>query len=48
VFVKRYYFAASAKEIAKTLGITEFGVYKLLSRIKDEMKAFLIEKEVFL
>lgn len=48
VFVKRYYFATSAKEIAKTLGITEFGVYKLLSRMKDEMKAFLIEKEVFL
>ena len=48
VFVKRYYFNASAREIAKILGITEFGVYKLLSRMKDELKEFLIKKEVFL
>jgi len=44
VFLQRYWYVRSAKEIARDLGLTESNVYVILSRTRKDFKRHL-EKE---
>ena len=44
IFLQRYWYCRSVKEIARDLGLTESNVYVILSRTRKEFKAHL-EKE---
>ena len=44
IFVGRFYFGESAKEIAKALQMTRSNVYKQLERIKSDLKKYLNER----
>ena len=47
IFMRRYWFADSYKDIAKFVGLTEKNISVRLTRIREKMKQYLIEREVF-
>ena len=47
IFMRRYWFADSYKDIAKLVGLSEKNISVRLTRIREKMKQYLIEREVF-
>lgn len=47
IFMRRYWFSDSYKDIAEFVGLSEKNVSVRLTRIREKMKQFLIEREVF-
>ena len=47
IFMRRYWFADSYKDIAEFMGLSEKNISVRLSRIREKMKQYLIEREVF-
>ena len=47
IFMRRYWFADSYKDIAESVGLTEKNISVRLTRIRGKMKQYLIEREVF-
>ena len=47
IFLHRYWFADSYKDIAEFMGLTEKNISVRLTRIREKMKQYLIEREVF-
>ena len=47
IFMRRYWFSDSCKEIGGLVGLTEKNVSVRLTRIRQKMKAYLAEREVF-
>ena len=48
IFMRRYWFADSYKDIAELVGISEKNISVRLTRIREKMKQYLIEREVFI
>ncbi len=48
IFMRRYWFSDSCKEIAEFVGLTEKNVSVRLTRIRQKMKDYLIKREVFI
>lgn len=48
IFMRRYWFADSYKEIAEFVGLTEKNISVRLTRTREKMKQYLIEREVFI
>ena len=48
IFMRRYWFSDSYKDIAEFVGLNEKNISVRLNRIRGKMKQFLIEKEVFI
>ncbi len=48
IFMRRYWFFDSYKDIAKFVGLSEKNISVRLSRIRKKMKKYLIEREVFI
>ena len=46
IFMRRYWFADSCKDIARHIGLTEKNVSVRLTRIRQKLKEYLIEREV--
>lgn len=46
IFMRRYWFSDSYKDISEIVGISEKNVSVRLTRIREKMKQYLIEKEV--
>lgn len=46
IFMRRYWFSDSYREIAEFVGLTEKNISVRLSRIRQKMKEYLIEREV--
>ena len=47
IFLRRYWFADSYKDIAELMGLTEKSISVRLTRIREKMKQYLMEREVF-
>ena len=47
IFMRRYWFSDSYKDIAELVGISEKNISVRLTRIREKMKQYLIEREVF-
>ena len=47
IFMRCYWFADSYKDIAELVGISEKNISVRLTRIREKMKQYLIEREVF-
>lgn len=47
IFMRRYWFSDSCRDIAERVGLTEKNVSVRLTRIRKKMKDYLTEKEVF-
>lgn len=47
IFIRRYWFSESCKDIAEFVGLTEKNISVRLTRIREKMKNYLIEREVF-
>ena len=47
IFMRRYWFSDTYTEIAKRVGLSEKNVSVRLTRIRKQMKDYLIEREVF-
>ena len=47
IFMRRYWFADSCKDIAGFVGLSEKNISVRLTRIRKKMKQYLIEREVF-
>ena len=47
IFMRRYWFADSYKDIAEFAGLSEKNISVRLTRIREKMKQYLIEREVF-
>ena len=47
IFMRRYWFADSYKDIAELVGLSEKNISVRLTRIREKMKQYLIEREVF-
>lgn len=47
IFMRRYWFSDSCKDIARRAGLSEKNVSVRLTRIRQKLRAYLIEKEVF-
>ena len=47
IFMRRYWFAESYKDIAEFVGLTEKNISVRLTRIREKMKKYLIERGVF-
>ena len=47
IFMRRYWFADSYTDIAKFMGLSEKNISVRLTRIREKMKQYLIEREVF-
>lgn len=47
IFMRRYWFADSYKDIAEFVGISEKNISVRLTRIREKLKQYLIEREVF-
>ena len=47
IFMRRYWFSDSCKDIAGLVGLTEKNITVRLTRIREKMKLYLIEREVF-
>ncbi len=48
IFMRRYWFSDSCKDIAEFIGLTEKNITVRLTRIRKKMKKYLIEREVFI
>ena len=48
IFMRRYWFADSYKSIAEFMGLSEKNISVRLTRIREKMKQYLIEREVFI
>lgn len=48
IFMRRYWFSDSCREIAEFVGLTEKNISVRLTRIRRKMKEYLSEREVFL
>mgnify|MGYP000316087072 FL=1 len=48
IFIRRYWFSESCKDIAEFVGLTEKNISVRLTRIRQKMKDYLIEREVFI
>ena len=48
IFMRRYWFSDSCKDIAGLVGLTEKNITFRLTRIRQKMKKYLIEKGVFI
>ena len=48
IFMRRYWFADSYNDIAEFMGLSEKNISIRLSRIREKMKQYLIEREVFI
>ena len=48
IFIYRYWFSNSYKDIAKLVGLTEKNISVRLTRIRQRMKDYLIERGVFI
>ena len=48
IFLRRYWFSDSYKDIAEVVGLSEKNVSVRLTRIREKMKQYLIEREVFI
>ena len=46
IFMRRYWFADSYKDIAELMGLSEKNISVRLTRIREKMKQYLIEREV--
>lgn len=46
IFMRRYWFSDSYKDIAKLVGLSEKNVSVRLTRIREKMKQYLLEREV--
>lgn len=47
IFMRRYWFADSCRDIAEFAGLTEKNISVRLTRIRRKLKQYLIEQEVF-
>ena len=47
IFMRRYWLADSCKDIAELVGLSEKNISVRLSRIRQKMKIYLAEREVF-
>jgi len=47
IFMRRYWFSDSCKDIAEFVGLTEKNVSVRLTRIRQKMKSYFAEREVF-
>lgn len=47
IFMRRYWFSDSCKDIARLVGLSEKSISVRLTRIRQKMKQYLIEREVF-
>ncbi|WP_343248948.1 sigma-70 family RNA polymerase sigma factor [Diplocloster hominis] len=47
IFMRRYWFSDSYKDIAKRVGLTEKNISVRLARTRQKLKQYLIEREVF-
>lgn len=48
IFMRRYWFADSYKDIAGVVGLTEKNISVRLTRIREKMKQYLMERGVFI
>ena len=48
IFLRRYWFADSYKDIAEFVGLTEKNISVRLTRIREKLKRYLMEREVSL
>ena len=48
IFMRRYWFADSYKDIAEFVGLSEKNISVRLTRIREKMKQYLIEREVLI
>ena len=48
IFMRRYWFCDSCKEIAGFTGLSEKNISVRLARIRGKMKEYLAEREVFI
>ena len=47
IFLRRYWFADSCRDIAERVGLTEKNVSVRLSRTREKLRRYLMEREVF-
>ena len=47
IFMRRYWFSDSCKDIAELVGLSEKNISVRLTRIRQKMKSYLAEREVF-
>ena len=47
IFMRRYWFADSYKDIAEFVGLSEKIISVRLTRIREKMKPYLMEREIF-
>lgn len=47
IFMRRYWFFDSYKEIAEAVGLSEKNISVRLDRIRQKMRNYLIQREVF-
>ena len=47
IFIRRYWFSDSCKDIAEFVGLSEKNISVRLTRIRQKMKSYLAEREVF-
>lgn len=47
IFMRHYWFSDSCKDIAEIVGLSEKNISVRLTRIREKMKQYLIEREVF-
>ena len=48
IFMRRYWFSDSYRDIAELVGLSEKNISVRLTRIREKMKQYLIEREVFI
>ena len=48
LFMRRYWFSDSCRDIAGFMGLTEKNVSVRLTRIREKLRQYLIEREVFI
>ncbi len=48
IFMRRYWFSDSYNDIARFVGLTEKNISVRLTRIREKMKKYLTEREVFI
>ena len=48
LFMRRYWFSDSCRDIAGLIGLTEKNVSVRLTRIREKLRQYLIEREVFI
>lgn len=48
IFLRRYWFSDSYKEIARLVGVTEKNISVRLARLREKLRKYLTEREVYL